>query len=90
MSNPNPLDSTLGGYTCAACSVWVRPGTVHVCPVQFPPQPYMPAQFPAQPCNAHIFALHPDQLRLIIREELERAGLVKRPSDSISPTQEPK
>lgn len=62
-----------GGYTCPACNQWVMQGTVHICPAQFNPALPLPAlPVPQPPCNAHIFALTPDAIRLIVREELER------------------
>lgn len=61
-----------------ACQQWVLNGTVHICPMQIPPpQPApMPGIFPPpipDPCRAHLFVLTADQVRQIVREELERA-----------------
>lgn len=61
-----------GGYQCPACNQWVMHGCVHICPAQFNPASPLPSLPVPQPCNAHVFALTPDAVRLIVREELER------------------
>lgn len=75
---------TTGGYQCSACNQWVMSGIVHICPAQFNPSLPLPSlPIPNPPCNAHLFALTADAVRLIVREELERA-LGKRSAETQS------
>lgn len=58
------------GYTCAICEQWVPPNTMHVCTTYVPTPP---AAMPTSSCRASWVPLTADAVRLIVREELERA-----------------
>ena len=73
MTETVPSGSATGGYMCANCGQFVGWGWTHVCPAASA----IPSCGPAAPlCYAQIFALTRDDIRQIIREELERAGLL--------------
>lgn len=63
--------NTAAGYTCASCGLWVYQGSYHSCSgvgVAGPAPVFTMGQ-----CRAPWMPLTPDAIRLIIREELERA-----------------
>lgn len=66
------------GYTCAICHQWVPPNTIHSCTGYIPPQP---GSIQIPPCRAPWVPLTAEAIRLIIREELERALTQGKPAD---------
>ena len=70
MTETVPSGSMTGGYMCSNCGMFVGWGWTHQC--SFPQMPPTPS--PSAPlCHAQVFALTRDDIRKIVREELERA-----------------
>ena len=76
MPTINPCGDPPTGHACSACGIWVFSGIVHYCGVL--PNPFPGAQ-PTPGCRAPWVPLTADAVRLIVREELERA--LKRTAD---------
>lgn len=66
--------NTAAGYQCGICQQWVFPNTLHYCQGI---QPQYQGASPTPWCRAPWAPLTPEMIRLIVREELERAALGK-------------
>lgn len=67
--------NTGNSYQCQACGQWVMAGSLHMCPVPVPIYPWGQPSPYTVPCR-YTFTPNPltaDEVRKIVREELERA-----------------